>query len=417
MRRTTIRRRNRLFRRRRVGQVILKVFLWLLVIPAAIGGYFLARHLLDRPVERTPEPDPAVTATATLPVTAPTAPLPTAPPETDPGVEPPEPPAEEKSPLEGLRGIWLPAEALRDPDKWDGTLRAAAEGGITCGVVDLKDADGKLWYQSATDWAAAARGIQKKALTREELTAGAARLWEEYGIRVIPRLFAFRDNLAPRYLETARVGVQGNRSITWFDGDPNGGGRRWLNPYAPDARAYITGLAAELKEWGFSLLMLDGVQFPDRESKAWYGDPEQTALPRDRVLADFCREISAVFGDDNWILCSTPLAAVGEKTGVYGGNPLTFGAPGASPWARPADMGSRLRLAGEKVSSTGSHPYEASLLLFRQLAARLNLMDQPPLLLPWLDAEAAGAQIAALTECFGEGCGYILYQEKGKYAF
>ena len=333
----------------------------------------------------------------------------------DPGVDPD--PGPIAGPLAGRRGIWLPVEALWDPAGWEDTLQTAAAAGITCAVVDLKDGDGRLWYQSATHWAAAARSIQKKALTREELTAGATLLRERYGIEVVPRLFAFRDNTAPRYLETARISVQGNRAMTWFDGDPSGGGRRWLNPYMPDARAYIPGLAAELKEWGFSFLMLDGVQFPERESKAFYGDPEQTAAPRHQVLTDFCSQISAAFGKDNWALTTAALAAVGEKTGVYGGNPVTFGAPAVSPWTLPFALGSRLKLAGEKVSSPGSHPYEASVLLFRQLAARLNLMERPPLLLPWLEAEDAPDQIAALTQSFGENAGYILYNEKGKYTF
>lgn len=414
MKRTRIRRRNRVFRRRHVGRVIGKICLWLLVIPVAIGGYYLADYLVNRtpssPAD-TPADSPAVvTEPSAAPTTAPTE-EPTA---GSDGVRPAD-----------LRAIYLPPAALRDLAARGDTLTAASAAGYNAVIVDLKDADGALWYASATELAVAAGAAREDALTLEELRAVATTLRESYHLTLVPRLFAFRDNTAPRNLETARVTVAGEPSTCWFDASPSAGGRRWLNPYAADARRYITSLASELTGAGFPLLMLDGVQFPDREVRAYYGDAEQTALSRSAILTQFVSEMNEAVGSNGWLLCETALAAVGEKTTVYGGNPVTYGAPAVAPWTLPSQLGSKLTLGGETIASPASQPYEALSLLLAQLQARLQLMDAAavhPVVVPWLQADdCTPAQIAdqqrAVTERFGERAPYILYSASGQYAF
>lgn len=414
MKRTRIRRRSRVFRRRHVGRTIGKICLWLLIIPVAIGGYYLAEFLVNR--EPSPSPDtPADTSVVvTEPSAAPTT-VPTDEPET----------AGDGLRLSELRAIYLPSTVLRDVTAYADTLTAASAAGYNAVIVDLKDADGTLWYVSATELALTARAARADALTLEELRAAATTLKENYHVTLVPRLFAFRDNTAPRNLETARVTVAGEPSTCWFDGSPTAGGRRWLNPYTADARRYITSLASELTGAGFPLLMLDGVQFPDREVRAYYGDASQTALSRSAVLTQFVSEMNEAVGTNGWLLCETALAAVGEKTTVYGGNPVTYGAPAVSPWTLPSGLGSKLTLGGETVASPAAQPYEALSLLLTQLQARLQLMDAAaprPVVVPWLQADGyTPAQIAdqqrAVTEHFGESAPYILYSESGQYAF
>ena len=411
MRATKIRRRSRMFRRRHVGRTIAKVCAWLLVIPAVIGGYFLAKHLFTKtPVSRGEEDVPAVVTT-----TEPTA-APTRPEEPTPEKEP------EDTALKDLRGFWLPGALLSDVSRYEATLTAATEAGYNTVVVDLKDADGKLWYASATELAEQARAVKEGALTVEELTAVAKTLKETYHLTLIPRLYAFRDNTAPRYLDTARVSVKGSPRTVWYDNDPSAGGRRWLNPYAADARRYIVELAAELKAAGFSRILLDGVQFPNQESSAYYGDASVTAVPREEVLAGFVSQLNEALGKNGWLLTATALAAVGEKTTAYGGNPVTYGAPAVAPWVMPGEMGGSLTVGEEKVKQPAAHPYEAVSLLLSQLHSRLQLMENAPTAVPWLQAgglsaEAVATEQKALRETFGEGAPYLLYSAKGVYDF
>lgn len=402
------RRRRRMSRRRRVWRTVGKVLLWLLVIPALIGGYYLAQYLFTRSTAPVVNTDPVPAATTTAGETAPTKPT-----EPDPKQDP-EP--EGVFALAKLRAVWLPLAALRDVPAWDATLSGAASAGFNAVIVDLKDADGRVWYASATAAAAEARSVQETALSAEELkTAGQA--LKEYGLTLVPRLFAFRDNLAPRHLAAARVSVAGSPQSVWYDNDPAAGGRRWLNPYAAAARGYITGLAKELAGMGFSTIVLDGVQFPAQESSAWYGDASVTATPRNEVLAQFAKEMNAAVGS-HWLYSLTAPAAVGEKTAVYGGNPVAYGVPGIAPWMTLSDLGSRLTVGEAKVSNPASHPYEAASLLFEQMKARLQLLSSDtPASVPWLAPGNSADTLRALHEQFGADAPYILYDAAGKYTF
>lgn len=329
------------------------------------------------------------------------------------------PPQGDTATITRLKAFYLPFSTV---EKHVSAFEAAAAAGYNAVVMDLKDADGRLWYVSNTPLAQNARAVQEQAAPLADLVAMREELQERWGITLIPRLYAFRDHTAPRYLENARVTVQGSGNAVWYDDDPAEGGRRWLNPYATEARGYVLGLAKELHDSGFSLLMLDGVQFPEQEAQAYYGDAEQTALARGDVLANFAAQMNATVGKNGWMLTVSGMAAVGEKTAVYGANPATFGEAAVAPWALPNSFGGKLTVGGETVASPNRHPYEAATLLFGQLKARLQLMESAPLVLPWLQAqgytaEEVAAQVTALHEQLGADVPYILYHPDGKYTF
>lgn len=411
MKRSKIRRRSRVFRRRRGGAVFGKVLLWLLVIPVAVGGYFLAQYLFEGGGGK-----PAIAPTAPTESTTATTPSQT------PSATPTVPNVSDGANVKNMQALYLPASALYAPETWTATLEAASAAGYNAVIVDVKDADGRLWYVSSSPLAQTARAVQTKAVSVEALTALRDAWQEKWGLALIPRVYAFRDHTAPRYLENARVTVQGDTDAVWYDDKPDEGGRRWLNPYAEEARGYILEIAAELHGIGFPLLMLDGVQFPDQEARAYYGDAEQTALPRGDVLAGFAARMNEAVGKDGWMLTVGGMAAVGEKTGVYGANPATFGVGVIAPWALPSSFGGKLTLGGATVASPNSHPYEAATLLFGQLKARLQLMESPPQAMPWLQAGGyntadVAAQVTALREQLGADAPYVLYDPDGAYTF
>ncbi len=406
MKRKRIRQRRRVFRRRRNAAAFDRALLWLLVIPVAVGGYFLAQFLFAREANApTIAPTTPTVGTTTTAPTVPTSP----------------PPAQEEG-EESLRAVYLPSAVLREPTMWTQTLQAASGAGYNAVIVDVKDAEGLVWYASASPLAAAARSVQSRAISVEALAALRDTLQTEWGLALIPRVFAFCDHTAPRYLEAARVTVQGDPHTVWYDDKPDEGGRRWLNPYAEEAQQYILEIVAELQGLGFPMLILDGVQFPRQEARAYYGDATQTALARGDVLANFVSAVDKTLGKGGWMLAADGMAAVGEKTAVYGANPATFGAAAVAPWSLPSSLGSKLELGGETVLAPREHPYETATLLFQQLKTRLQLMERAPRVVPWLQAEgypteAVAAQVTALREQFGADAGYILYHPEGKYVF
>lgn len=174
-------------------------------------------------------------------------------------------------------------------------------------------------------------------------------------------------------LPTAKITVNG---MSWYDGNPSNGGKRWLNPYAPDAHRYLIDMAAELKNLGVTGLMLDGVQFPEQESQADYGSSSLTSLGRGQVLQKFVTDLSAAFGDGQVILSMPGLAGFGEDTEVFGGNPLTFGEAVAAPVLLPSALGNRLSVGENTVTDPAAHPYEAVQLAMSQLSLRVQLMEE-----------------------------------------
>lgn len=120
----------------------------------------------------------------------------------------------------------------------------------------------------------------------ETLLAAAAHLREK-GFEPVPRLYAFKDQVAPYALANVKIGVEGSPASVWHDANPSKGGVPWMNPCSTDAHRYMSALAGELKTAGFSLVLLDGVQFPDREYSADYGSSELAGLPRGQVLSRF----------------------------------------------------------------------------------------------------------------------------------
>ena len=353
------------------------------------GGYFTAKFS----VEGWPFGGSAVSGGSAAPESVDSKPE-SQTPSSDPASVPPEPTPQ----TGGLRAFYAPLSLLRDQAALDAQLEAAAAAGLNAVLFDLKDQEGHLYYQSATELAAQSQAAVADALTLEQLKSAAGNL------------------------DTAKITLSGG--LTWYDDNPSAGGKRWLNPYAPDAHRYIADMAAELKNMGFTALMLDGVQFPNQESSADYGSSELTSLSRGQVLQKFVTDLSAAFGDGRVILSMPGLAGFGEETKVFGGNPLTFGEAVAAPVLLPSALGSRLSVGETTVDSPAAHPYEAVQLAMSQLSLRIQLMEEAdrPAVMPWLQAYDYSAQqirdqIRGVTEVSGDQAAYILYHPQGAYDF
>lgn len=300
----------------------------------------------------------------------------------------------------GVKAFWLPHSALTDPTALAATLKSAADAGFDSLVVDMKDGNGTLYYRSATERAEQVNSFAADALTAAELKTLFTTI-KEAGLRPIARVYAFKDNAAARVLADARVTPTGNSGWVWYDNNPANGGKAWLNPYADAAHTYVIDIAKELRDAGAAAIMLDGVQFPNQVSGASFGSTDATK-GRSEVLTAFVKEAEALLGDGCPVILScTADSARGEKTQVYGGNPLTFGATAAAP----------VLTAQEDTAG-----------IIRQMATRIKVIakEDQPLLTPVLQAEnLSAATLKALVTACAEGGAdsYILYAPSGVYDF
>lgn len=190
--------------------------------------------------------------------------------------------------------------------------QAAAQAGGGALVVEMKAANGKLAWQSATELAA-----QLGVNAADGRTAQAVRELDQAGeLYLVARVHAFKD---PK-LANARIGVLltkgGNR---WYDRR----GVCWSSPANQQAADYLTALCLELAEMGFDEILLDDAGYP------WEGEVNVLATgdnrPEDRTapVSAFLTRLSGALRDQGVVLsvCAYEELLPGQE--VYSG--LTAG--------------------------------------------------------------------------------------------
>ena len=389
-------------------------------------GYFAMKYVAEHPQSSTLQPESTGTASVSSATAPPTPSNPTTG-NTTTATTTPAPVSSGTASLitgENIRGFYLPVSALSDSSALDSLLEQAARAGFNTAVFDLKDETGILHYASATELAVRANSAAPDALSLSELKELAQRMRDK-GITPLPRLFAFKDRTAPSALTEARIGLQDEPGWMWLDNSREQGGKPWLNPYSSQAHQYITDLCTELKGAGFSGLILDGVQFPNQQSQAYYGTGPLTSLSRGDVLARFVSDLRQAVGpQDCAVLVASPgLSVFSDDTAPYYANPLTFGEAGACPFLLPSSLGDPLKAGTETLSDPAGNPYDAVKLALNQITLRLRLMDEDaPYVCPWLQAYDYASrdileQIRAVTDTAGKKACYILYNPQGTYDF
>ena len=318
---------SRRYRRRKTA--IRPIIGW--VVAAAVlipASYFGARYLGNRKSDVAATTPASQTTATDAPVT--TTPAPT--------VE-----------ATALRGVTLPYTALRDTAALKLTCKAAADAGNTCAVVELKTETGALHYASETDLGKAVGAQTEDALTLAALTDAFAAM-REAGLTPVVRLFAFKDATAPKKLADAKITTTGHADWTWYDGDPQNGGKPWLNPYSDAAQTYIVSLAEELYTAGAGALLLDGVCFPTQTAQAQLAVGNNAALSKAEVLKQFITRVHNLREDAPLLLCGSVNAFLGNNTAGFDGNPRDFGSTAIVPDLRLSALGKRLVIGDKKFT-------------------------------------------------------------------
>lgn len=383
--------KKNLFRRRNTGR--LKAVLTVLVCVALVGAGVLLAKLVSGAPEQPDKTEQTTTSTVST-TTATTTVTTTAPPD---------------STVTDRRSLYVTTAQLRDTAALETLLTAAAAKGYNGVVFDLKDADGVVWYTAETELAVKAGAVSAEALTKEELKA-LAELCRAQKMEPIPRVFAFRDKTAPFKLTDARVKLAGNGNITWLDRKKSEGGKPWLNPCSEVAWDYVLGLCAELKELGFTEQILDGVQFPEKDSRSDYGDGPLAQKEKHEVLAAFAEEAQKTLGD-GLLIAVSGTAALGSDTAGYHGNPLSFGMTAVAPRLTATELTGTLTFDGETVDAAAD-PAGAVRLALQQMASYSRIMELSVTVVPWVDSPAAVKVAKAQKHA-----SYILYNETGTYDF
>lgn len=404
MRQKLHRGRRSVFRKRNpVPRIIGTV---VLAVAVVAGGFFGAKWISEHPVtEPMGSEEPTVSAPA---------------PDTDvsaPADAPADTTPDAPATADTVRGFYLPLSKISDT----ALLSKAKEAGFTAVIFDLKDTEGRLYYRSSNATAVQVNSFTADAMTAEQLSTLFDTI-REAGLVPIPRLYAFRDHLGAKALANARISHKDNSGWVWYDGDPQGGGKAWLNPYADAAHEYIIALATELKAAGAGGVMLDGVQFPKQTSAASFGNGAHIALKEEEVLSLFVDKARTALGDCPLLLACTAESALGTATQVYGGNPLTFGATMASPTILPGSLPAKIKVGENTIVNDQNNLQQTVQNLVNQMVLRTKVLaeNKQPAITPFLQVAGYSAtQVQQeIAGCLAGGAtDYILYHPDGQYDF
>ena len=129
--------------------------------------------------------------------------------------------------------------------------RGAEQAVANSVVVEMKDAQGRLGWQSEQPLAGAAKlpGADAPELN-EQLSA-----WNQKEFYTIARLSCFQDEaLGSNMAHTIRTGS----GYRWKDSD----GLHWASPSDPEVQDYLVGLMVELARLGFDEIVLEHWGYP-----------------------------------------------------------------------------------------------------------------------------------------------------------
>ena len=163
-----------------------------------------------------------------------------APPVSEAGSQPPQ---EEQKPEEEVfpqRAAYLPPETVADAARLEVALLSLREKGMDGVILDLKDRDGMVRYQSSLELVASNRAQSEEAWSLSQ-TAGAIR---RAGLIPVGRIYAFRDHTSTAYMYESAVKYM-NSTVNWIDDSKANGGKPWLNPNDQRAQDYIVSLVEE----------------------------------------------------------------------------------------------------------------------------------------------------------------------------
>jgi hypothetical protein len=182
---------------------------------------------------------------------------------------------------DSIRALYVNGWAAGSRSRMAELLRVARETEINAFVIDLKESDTYLTYDSTGIDLALEIGAHERPASRwlPELV----RTLQEEGIYPIARIVVFKDRmLAEKRPDLAIQHVDGG---VWLDQR----GKPWVDPYNRTVWDYNIAIAREALDMGFSEIQWDYVRFPDvvsslQRSMAF---PTAAGVSRDENIRDF----------------------------------------------------------------------------------------------------------------------------------
>ncbi|HHW49471.1 MAG TPA: putative glycoside hydrolase [Clostridiaceae bacterium] len=202
-----------------------------------------------------------------------------------------------------VKALYLTGWTVGHPEKLEHYINLANSTEINSYVVDIKDDDGYVGYESNVPAVREIGAWKKKYDVDKVLKA-----FHDNNIHVIGRIVCFKDPvLSGKKPELAVKHVNGG---LWKEKNSNGEMISWLNPYEKDSWPYLIEIAREAVEKGFDEIQFDYVRFPSGDKKVM--DFGQNRPEKYKTINEFLRyarnELPGVVlsADIFGIVCESP---------------------------------------------------------------------------------------------------------------
>ena len=155
-----------------------------------------------------------------------------------------------------VRAMYLTGWTVGSTAKVNHYIKLAKNTEINSYVIDIKDDDGYVGYESSIPEVREIGAWQKKYNADKVLKA-----FHDNGVHIIGRLVCFKDPILSS--KKPQLGVQNTSGGLWKDNSK----LSWLNPYNQESWPYLINIAKEAIEKGFDEIQFDYVRFPNDGSK------------------------------------------------------------------------------------------------------------------------------------------------------
>lgn len=221
--------------------------------------------------------------------------------------------------LESMAAITVPHATLQDAAALDAYLKEMKQQGVNTVVLELKNEDGHLLYQSSLEQATQFNAVSADAVDLKAVL----RTVDSNDMRCIAQLSAFKDRVAPTADKTMGYLYAGTTGA-WWDNSQENGGKPWLNPYRAASVDYLLAIQEELGNLGVDYVMWTKVSYPEVATLSSVDfNSDIGEATQQEALDQFVQKATAQgAADGQVVMISYPVsAAFGVNESWYGGNP------------------------------------------------------------------------------------------------
>ncbi|MDP4095053.1 MAG: putative glycoside hydrolase [Bacillota bacterium] len=252
-----------------------------------------------------------------------------------------------------VKGLYLTGWTAGSDKNLQHYVDLAKKTEINTYVVDIKDDDGYVGYESQIPEVRSINGWEKKYDVDKMI-----KTFHDNGIHVIGRIVCFKDTILSS--QKPELAIKDTRGGLYKTRNTDGKYITWLNPYEKGSWSYLTDIAKEAIQKGFDEIQFDYVRFandgqPKYMDFSAYTQPKYEAI--DGFLAYARQQLPGVVlsADIFGIVCESP--ADTEKIGQYLEN-IGKDIDYISPMAYPSHYALGQEVNGVTFSKPDFEPYK-----------------------------------------------------------